>query len=72
MKVKTTILNDGIVCETEIGTRHYRSKYKGYTLKEAKQKFISRVLKAEQEELDKARLLALAGYLKIKEKSNGR
>ena len=67
MKITTTVLDDGIVCETEIETRHYRSKYKGYTKREAEKKFTARVLKAEQEELDKARLLALADYLKIKE-----
>ena len=59
MKVKTEILEDGIVCETDCGTRHYRSKYQGYSLKEAKKKFTARVLKAEQEELDKVRHEAL-------------
>ena len=68
MKVKTEIYKDGsIVCETETANRYYRSRYRGYSLKEAEVAFEKRVLAAEQEELDRARLLALAQYLKVKE-----
>lgn len=60
MKIRTEIQEDGIVCEADFGTRHYRSKYRGdYTLKEAKKRFAARVLKAEQEELDRVRLEGL-------------
>ena len=69
MKIKTEIYPDGsIVCETDCDTRHYRSRYNGYTLKQAKAAFKERVLSAEQEALDRTRLLALAQYLKVKEK----
>lgn len=47
MKIVTEVLADGIVCETAIEHRHYRSKYRGYTLAQAKRKFTARVLKAE-------------------------
>lgn len=60
MKIRTEIHEDGIVCEADLGTRHYRSKYRGdYTLKEAKKRFVARVLKAEQEETDRIKLEAL-------------
>ena len=60
MKVRTEVLEDGsIACEADCGTRHYRSRYRGHTLKEAKKKFTARVLKAAQEELDRVRLEAL-------------
>lgn len=60
MKIKTFIKEDGaVICETDIENRHYRSRYRGYTLNEAKSKFTRRVLKAEQEELDKVRLEAI-------------
>lgn len=60
MKIRTEILADGrIACETECGTRHYRSVYRGYLLKDAKRKFANRVAKAEQEELDRVRLEAI-------------
>lgn len=60
MKIRTEILSDGsIACEADCETRHYRSRYRGYTLKEAKKRFTRRVLKAEQEELDRVRLEAI-------------
>lgn len=60
MKVRVEIMEDGtIACEADCGTRHYRSRYRGYTLKEAKRKFTDRVNKAEQEELDRVRLEAI-------------
>lgn len=60
MEIKTTVLEDGtIACEADCGTRHYRSRYRGYTMKEAKKKFTNRVIKAEQEELDRRRLEAI-------------
>lgn len=69
MMVITRILYDGsVVCETTCGTRHYRSRYSGYTKEQAENAFIKRVINEEQEELDKARLLALAEYLNDKEK----
>lgn len=60
MKVKTEVMADGtIVCEVETENRHYRSRYRGYTLKEAKKRFTDRVIKTEQEELDRVRLEAI-------------
>ncbi len=62
MKVKVEIMGDGsVACEadSDCGTRHYRSRYRGLTPKEAKKKFTERVLKSEQEELDRVRLEAL-------------
>ena len=57
MKIRTEILEDGaVVCEADLGTRHYRSRYRGYPLKEAKKKFAARVFKAEQEETDRIKL----------------
>ena len=67
MKVNTEVLESGIVvCEADCGTRHYRSRYRGYTLKEAKKKFTARVIKAEQEELDRVRLEAILMCLNCK------
>ncbi len=60
MKIITEVLESGIVvCEAYCGARRYRSRYRGYTLKEAKKKFTARVIKAEQEELDRIRLEAI-------------
>lgn len=60
MKITTSILPDGrIACETVTPRGHYRSVYRGYTLKDAKKKFTNRVIKAEQEELDRVRLEAI-------------
>lgn len=60
MKITTGILADGrISCETVTLRGHYKSVYRGYTLKEAKKKFTDRVIKAEQEELDRIRLEAI-------------
>ena len=60
MKITTEIMGDGsIVCETQCDTRHYRSRYRGYTLREAKSKFTKRVVNAEQEELDRVRREAI-------------
>lgn len=60
MKVKMKIMEDGsIVCETAFGDRHYRSRYRGYNLLEAKRRFTKRVIKAEQEELDRVRMEAI-------------
>ena len=67
MKIKTEIFEDGsIACETETATRHYRSRYRGYSLREARRKFTARVIKAEQEELDRVRLEAIAMCLQCK------
>lgn len=60
MKIKTEVLDDGaVICEADCNTRHYRSRYRGYTEAEAKKRFTRRVLKAEQEALDKVRMEAL-------------
>lgn len=60
MKIITNILDDGrISCETVTPRGHYKSIYRGYSIIDAKRKFRDRVIKAEQEELDRVRLEAI-------------
>lgn len=59
MKIETTVLEDSIICETDCDTRHYRSRYRGYTRAEAEKRFRKRVIDNEQAQLDKVRLEAI-------------
>lgn len=60
MKIQSTFTDDGrIICETSTQRGRYKSIYSGYSIVEAKRKFKDRVIKAEQEALDKVRLEAI-------------